>query len=52
MEQYFDCIDPEILLKEVGKEVSDGRVLGLIRRYLEQEVLDGMKRWRPERGTP
>lgn len=52
MEQYFDCIDPEILLKEVEKEVSDGRVLGLIRRYLEQEVLDGMKSWKPERGTP
>ena len=51
-EQYCDCIDPEILLKEVEKEASDGRVLGLIRRYLEQEVLAGMKSWRPERGTP
>ena len=51
-EQHCDCIDPEILLKEVEKEASDGRVLGLIRRYLEQEVLAGMKSWRPERGTP
>jgi RNA-directed DNA polymerase len=52
IEKYFDCIDPEILMKEVEKEVSDGRVLKLIRSYLEQEVLEGMKTWKPERGTP
>ncbi len=52
IEKYFDCIDPEILMQEVEKEVSDGRVLKLIRSYLEQEVLDGMKKWKPERGTP
>ena len=39
-------------MQEVEKEVSDGRVLKLIRSYLEQEVLDGMKKWKPERGTP
>ena len=52
IEKYFDCSDPEILMQEVEKEVSDGRVLKLIRSYLEQEVLDGMKKWKPERGTP
>ena len=52
IEKYFDCIVPEILMQEVEKEVSDGRVLKLIRSYLEQEVLDGMKKWKPERGTP
>ena len=31
IEKYFDCIDPEILMQEVEKEVSDGRVLKLIR---------------------
>ena len=39
-------------MQEVEKEVSDGRVLKLIRSCLEQEVLDGMKKWKPERGTP
>ena len=39
-------------MQEVEKEVSDGRVLKLIRSYLEQEVLDGIKKWKPERGTP
>lgn len=52
IEQYFDCIDPEILMNEVEKEVSDGRVLKLIRTYLEQDVMEGMKKWKPERGTP
>lgn len=52
IERYFDCVDPEILLSEVEKEVSDGRVLKLIRSYLEQDVMEGMKRWKPERGTP
>lgn len=52
IEKYFDCIDPEILIQEVEKDVSDGRVLKMIRQYLEQEVLDGMKSWKPEKGTP
>ena len=39
-------------MQEVEKEISDGRVLKLIRSYLEQEVLDGIKKWKPERGTP
>lgn len=52
IEKYFDCIDPEILMQEVEKEVSDGRVLRLLRSYLEQDVMEGMKSWKPERGTP
>lgn len=52
IEQYFDSIDKKRLMTEVAQEVADGSVLGLIEKFLEQDVIDGMKRWRPERGTP
>ena len=49
---YFDMIDRSILMAEIKKEVADGRVLGLIEMFLEQSVMDGMKEWEPETGTP
>jgi RNA-directed DNA polymerase len=36
----------------VEKYVADGRVLELLEKYLQQDILDGLKRWRPEEGTP
>src|SRR5699024_10764315 len=32
--------------------ISDGRVLALIKAFLEQDILHGMKRWTPVSGTP
>jgi RNA-directed DNA polymerase len=52
IEQYFDSIDQKRLMAEVAKEIADGKLLGLIELFLEQDVMDGMKRWRPEAGTP
>jgi RNA-directed DNA polymerase len=52
IEQYFDSIEHERLMDEVAKEIADGTLLKLIRQFLEQDVMDGMSRWRPERGTP
>lgn len=52
IEQYFDSIDHERLMDEVAKEIADGSLLKLIRQFLEQDVMDGMARWQPERGTP
>ena len=49
---FFDTIDHDRLMKEVEKIVSDGRVLDLIRRFLNQSILEGMSEWQPERGTP
>ena len=49
---YFDTIDHEILMAEVEKKVTDGRVLELIRSFLTCEVVDGDKSYVPERGTP
>lgn len=52
IEQYFDTIDKKRLMTEVAAEIADGSVLDLIEQFLEQDVIDDMKRWRPERGTP
>lgn len=52
IEKYFDTIDHEVLMEEVQREVSDGRVLDLIRSYLKQSITDELKRWEPEGGTP
>jgi RNA-directed DNA polymerase len=52
IQSYFDTISHDRLLSDVGEVVSDGRVLDLIQRFLKQEVMDGMKRWEPEGGTP
>ena len=52
IEQYFDTIDKKRLMAEVAAEIADGSVLDLIELFLEMEVIDGMKRWQPERGTP
>ena len=52
LQQYFDTIPHEPLLMEVEQEVADGRVLELLRAYLKQGVLEGLKTWEPEAGTP
>src|SRR5271154_2270098 len=36
----------------VGQKVSDGRVLSLIEAFLKQGVLDGLREWTPEMGSP
>src|SRR5208283_1719184 len=52
LKSYFDTIPKDRLLALVGQKVSDGRILGLVEAFLEQGVLDGLKEWTPERGTP
>ena len=49
---YFDSIPREPLMAEVRKYIADGRVLELIEAYLKQEILEELKLWMPEAGTP
>ena len=49
---YFDNMDHDRLMGEVHRDVADGRVLGLLEKYLSQAVMDGLKTWTPEEGTP
>ncbi len=50
--KYFDTIPHQELMNEVAKRIADGRVLDLIEAYLHQGILEGMKLWMPEKGTP
>jgi RNA-directed DNA polymerase len=52
LESYFDSIPHERLLGRIEERISDGRVLGLIRGWLGQDILRGMARWTPTAGTP
>jgi RNA-directed DNA polymerase len=52
LKSYFDTIPKDRLLALVGQKVADGRILGLIKAFLEQGVLDGLEEWTPEQGTP
>jgi RNA-directed DNA polymerase len=52
LKSYFDTIPHDRLLALVGEEVSDGKILTLIEAYLKQGVLDGLREWTPEMGSP
>jgi len=52
LESYFDTIPHTKLMERVEERVSDGAVLRLVKGYLKQEVMEGMKRWTPEGGSP
>ena len=52
IQSYFDTIDWELLIEDVKKSVTDGKVLALLESYLTQEVIEGLKVWKPTQGTP
>jgi RNA-directed DNA polymerase len=52
LESYFERIPHERLMGRIEERISDGRVLGLIRGWLGQDILRGMARWTPVAGTP
>jgi RNA-directed DNA polymerase len=52
LRKYFDTIPHKALMNEIRKSVADGRILDLIKAYLTQGVLEGLRRWTPEQGTP
>ncbi len=49
---YFDTIDHDILMQQLKTKIADGKVLGLIQKMLSQKILDEMKYWTPEKGSP
>jgi len=49
---YFDSIPKDKLLASVGEKISDGSLLNLLQSWLEQDVMDDVKRWTPVAGTP
>jgi len=50
--KFFDRVNHDVLMARVAREVKDGRVLGVIRRFLEAGLMrDGLVQQRRE-GTP
>ena len=52
LKSYFDTIPHDSLVERVEEKVSDGAVIALVKGYLKQEVMEAMKQWKPEEGTP
>jgi RNA-directed DNA polymerase len=49
---YFDTLPQGPLMDRLKDEISDGKVLALVEAFLGQDILEGLKRWRPTMGTP
>lgn len=52
IKSFFDCIPKDRLLARVSEHVADGQVLGLVKQYLNQSVMEDLAMWTPETGTP
>ena len=52
LKSYFDTIPRAELIERVKAKVSDGRIRKLLEAFLTQGVLEEMKLWTPEAGTP
>src|ERR1700721_3098226 len=49
---YFDAIPRQRLLERVEERIADGRILKLIEAFLKAGIMEGMRQWEPEEGTP
>ena len=52
LKSYFDTISKPRLMARIREKVSDSRLLRMVEMFLEQGVMDGLKEWTPEKGTP
>ena len=52
LESYFETIPHERLMWKIRRRVADSRVLALIEGFLRQQILEDLKYWTPEKGTP
>lgn len=52
LRRYFDTIPFEQLLARVEEQVAEGAIRALLEAYLHQGVLENMRYWEPEAGTP
>jgi RNA-directed DNA polymerase len=52
LKSYFDSIPRERLQARLEEHLSDGRLLALLAQWLSQDIVQGLRRWTPTRGTP
>ena len=52
LKSYFETIGHERLMAELQQRIADSRVLDLIEGFLKQQILEDLKLWTPETGSP
>ena len=52
LQGYFDSIPHEALMDRIAAYISDGRLLSLFQGWLQQDIVQEMRRWTPTAGTP
>jgi RNA-directed DNA polymerase len=52
LKSYFDTIPHDRLMQRIRQKVADSRVLSLLEAFLKQGVMDGLREWTPEEGSP
>ena len=52
LKSYFDTIPHDKLMELVRERIADGRVLKLIQSFLNQNIMEDMKLWKPTTGSP
>lgn len=52
LKSYFDTIPHHRLIQELRKYVADNQVIGLVEKFLQAEVMDGLEHWTPTSGAP
>jgi RNA-directed DNA polymerase len=52
LKSYFETIPHDGLMAGIRRHVADSRVLDLIEGFLKQQILEDLKYWTPEKGTP
>lgn len=52
IQSFFDEIDRKILMSDIEEQIADGRVLEILGHFLNQDVFELCRVWRPPRGTP
>lgn len=52
LQGYFDSIAHDRLMARIEERISDGRLLTLLESWLKQDIVKGLERWTPMRGSP
>ncbi len=52
LERFFDRVNHDVLMGRLAKRITDKRMLRLIRRYLEAEMMTNGIVMEREEGTP
>ena len=52
LEKFFDRVDHDILMSRLARTIKDSRLLKLIRRYLEAEMVDEQGVMKRDKGMP